>query len=328
MAILVTGGAGYIGSHTAAALLDAGRKVVVLDNLSTGVRERVPAEALFVQGDVGNVQLVYQLLTKHAVDSVLHFAAFVDVEESVQKPEKYYANNLEHTRKLAHAAYVGGVKHFIFSSTAAVYGNPTQVPVAEGAPLAPVSPYGDSKMQAEDAVRKEAQQGDMRFSILRYFNVAGCDRKGRYGYTIGKPTHLIRRGLAVALGRAEYLPIFGTDYSTPDGTAVRDYIDVTDLAQAHIGALTHLEHGGKSDTYNVGYGRGYSVFNVHSALQRVTGKKIPMRCETRRPGDPASIIADSAKIRTELGWVPAHDDLDDMIESQYRWELSQQKDAA
>ncbi len=323
MTVLVTGGAGYIGSHTALALVAQGRKTVVLDDLSRGVRKRVPAGVTFVSGDVGNFQLVAKLIQTHGITAILHFAGFIKVEESVEKPELYFRVNASHSRRLIECAREFGVEYFIFSSTAAVYGNPAVVPVGEDAPLSPLNPYGESKRRTEALLRESWLTN---YCILRYFNVAGADPQGRAGYALqNQPSHLIRKALAVALEREDNLPIFGTDYPTPDGTAVRDYVHVSDLAQAHLDALEYLEAGGESAIYNVGYGKGYSVYEVHQAAQRITGKQIPLRHQPRRAGDAAVVTADTRKIRSELNWRPRFDSLDTMIADQYRWERSQMK---
>ncbi len=323
MTVLVTGGAGYIGSHTALALVAAGRKVVVLDDLSRGVRERVPTGVEFVAGDVGDFQLVSKVIQLYDVTAILHFAGFIRVDESVAKPDLYYRVNAAHSRRLIQCAMEQRVEHFIFSSTAAVYGNPAVVPVCEDSPLKPLNPYGESKRRTEKLLRDSWPSG---YCILRYFNVAGADPQGRAGYALqNQPSHLIRKAIAVALGREDHLPIFGTDYPTPDGTAVRDYVHVSDLAQAHLDALEYLEAGGESATYNVGYSKGYSVYDVHQAAERVTGKRIPLRHEPRRAGDAAVVTANTDKIRSELNWQPRFDNLDTMIADQYRWEQSQMK---
>ncbi len=323
-AVLVTGGAGYIGSRVASVLLAQGREVVVLDNLSTGSREWVPSSAEFVMGSVHNMCLVGELLKSYQIKSVLHFAGSIKVEESVRDPLKYYHNNVEGIRCLLEAVY-GRVEHFIFSSTAAVYGTPEHSPVAEDAPLCPLSPYGRSKVMAEAILADVALCPllPIRYAILRYFNVAGG------GYELEqRPTHLMRAALAVAGGRQDHLEIFGTDYPTTDGTAVRDYIHLSDLVDAHLLALEHLEDGGASDTYNVGYGHGYSVFEVHAAAERAVGRCIPMRYVGRRQGDAAAVIADASKLRDQLGWRPVRDDLDAMLREQYEWECSQNPPAA
>lgn len=319
MKILVTGGAGYIGSHVAKALRDSDRDVVVLDNLSTGREDLVPKGVEFVKGDVGDIILMRKLLPK--VDAVLHFAAFVQVEESMGKGgrEKYFSNNAEKTKTLLQAVAECGVKHFVFSSTAAVYGNPATLPVDEDAPLNPESNYGASKVAAEGFVRETVE--GTHYVILRYFNVVGADPQGECGYRLDiPPTHLIRRALEVARGARDHLDVYGTDYRTPDGSGVRDYIHIADLTSAHLAALKYLENDGKSVTLNCGYGRGFSVFEVHQAAQNVTGKRIPLRYGARRAGDPASIVADCSKIRAVLGWTPQHNDLDTIIADQWRWE--------
>jgi len=311
--ILVTGGAGYIGSQVARELLRLGEKVVILDNLSTGSKLLVPQGALFVLGDVADIPLVESILKRGKVGVVFHFAAFVDVEESMRLPNKYHVNNAEGTRALLYAAKKAGVQRFILSSTAAVYGNPDRMPVTEDAPLNPINPYGESKVRAEELLRKYG----MDYAILRYFNVAGG------GYVVGVPTHLIRRAVQVALGTIDHLDVFGTDYPTPDGTAIRDYIHVTDLAQAHLDVLRYLYAGGKSDTFNVGYGEGHSVFEVIDAVRRVSGKPVPVERKGRRPGDPAKVIADSTKLQAATKWTPVRKSLLGMIDDELAWVKSQ-----
>jgi len=326
MTVLVTGGAGYIGSHAAAALLEEGRKVVVLDDLSRGSLERVPKRAEFVEGSVDDAELVSSLIARHKVKAIMHFAGFIRVEESQQNPELYDRVNRRYSRALIECAHYNRVPHFIFSSSASVYGQPQMVPVREDAPTRPLSPYGESKLHTEQDLARLWTRGS--FAILRYFNVAGCDPEGRRGYTLEEhPTHLIRTALAVARGKKpngkDYLPIFGTDYPTPDGTAVRDYIHVEDLVDAHLKTLRHLEEGGASDTFNVGYGHGYSVFEVHKAAWHVTGTRIPLRLEGRREGDPTAVVADAGKLRRVLQWQPRFDNLEVMIRHQWQWERSQ-----
>jgi UDP-glucose 4-epimerase len=323
MALLVTGGAGYIGSHCAGKLLALGREVIVLDDLSTSSGNHVPAGTLFIQGSVGDQSLVAELVRTHNISTVLHFAAFVKVEESVREPAKYLENNYRNTQRLIESARAAGVEHFVFSSTAAVYGVPYTNLVDEHVVPAPVNPYGESKLLAEAAVREAFGS----HTILRYFNVAGADPLGRYGYTVeDNPSHLIRMALAVVRGVQPFLPVFGTDYPTQDGTGVRDYIHVADLVDAHVDALRHLEKGGSSGTYNCGYGHGYSVLEVCDAVERVTGKPLAREYVNRRPGDPPEVVADSTRIRTELGWTPRLDSIEVMIDHQYRWELSQKRE--
>ncbi|HFD79864.1 MAG TPA: UDP-glucose 4-epimerase GalE [Gammaproteobacteria bacterium] len=317
--ILVTGGAGYIGSHVVRMLTDAGRPVVVLDNLSTGFRDAVLGAEL-VEGDTGDPELVSRLLDEHRVDTILHFAAHTIVPESVEKPLKYYGNNTCSTRSLLECASRAGVKHFIFSSTAAVYGIPEGESCTEDSPLAPINPYGTSKLMSEMMLRDLGKATDMRHVILRYFNVAGSDPEGRIGQSTEKATLLIKVAAEVAVGKREQLYVFGTDYPTPDGTGVRDYIHVDDLADAHIKALDYLQRGGESVTLNCGYGHGYSVREVIDAVNRVNGTPIKVKEEARRAGDPPALIARATRIREVLGWEPRHDDLDFIVKTSLDWE--------
>jgi UDP-glucose 4-epimerase len=320
MSILVTGGAGYIGSHMVLALTDAGQRVVVLDNLSTGFRWAVDPRAMLVEGDTGDEALVAQLIKAHAVEAIIHFAGSIVVPESVTDPLGYYLNNTVKSRGLIAAAVTAGVPHFIFSSTAAVYGNPAITPVPENADLRPVSPYGSSKLMTEIMLADTARAHPLRYVALRYFNVAGADPAGRSGQSTPRATHLIKVACEAALGKRPYMEVFGTDYPTPDGTCIRDYIHVTDLAEAHMAALAHLRRGGASAVLNCGYSKGYSVLQVIDAVKRVSGVDLAVRLAVRRPGDPASIVAASARIRAEFGWVPAHDDLDKIVAEALAWE--------
>src|SRR5271156_2396020 len=289
MSVLVTGGAGYIGGHMALGLVDAGETVVVLDNLSTGFVWAVPAGAKLVVGDPGDADLVARLIKEHAIEAIAHFAAKIVVPESVSDPLGYYLNNVSNARTLIEAAITGGVKTFIFSSTAAVYGETGAEPVSEDAALGPVSPYGRSKLMVEWMLEDSSRAYDFRYVALRYFNVAGADPQGRLGQSTPRATHLIKRGCQVALGRVPQLDIFGTDYPTPDGTGVRDYIHVSDLVAAHALALDYLTDGGQSAVMNCGYGHGTSVREVISALERVVGHKLPVREAPKRAGDPPSL---------------------------------------
>jgi len=320
MTVLVTGGAGYIGSHMVLELLDAGESVVVLDNLSTGFRWAVPQAATLVVGDVGDQDLVRTILRKHNVTAIAHFAGSIVVPESVVDPLAYYHNNTCKSRALIEAAVVSGVKHFIFSSTAAVYGNPVEVPVSEDAALKPVSPYGSSKLMTEIMLADVARAHDFRFVALRYFNVAGADPKGRSGQSTPRATHLIKAACETALGKRPMMEVFGTDYPTPDGTCIRDYIHVTDLVAAHIAALAYLRDGGQSEIMNCGYSQGYSVLEVIDAVKRNSGRELNVRLSPRRAGDPVMIVAASQKIRDTLGWVPRHDDLDGIVRDALAWE--------
>ena len=320
MTILVTGGAGYIGSHMVHELIDAGHAVVVLDNLVTGFRWAVSPKAALVTGDIGDSALVATVIEKHGVSAIIHFAGSVVVPDSVSDPLGYYFNNTVNSRSLIATAVKCGVKHFIFSSTAAVYGNPLESPVSETAMPAPMSPYGSSKLMTEIMLADTARAHDFRFTALRYFNVAGADPKGRTGQSTRGATHLIKVACETALGKRTHMDVFGTDYPTPDGTCVRDYIHVTDLVRAHICALDYLRAGGKSDIFNVGYSQGYSVLEVLDAVKRVSGKTFEARLSGRRPGDPASIVAASGKIRAGLGWSPIHADLDAIVRQALAWE--------
>lgn len=320
MATLVTGGAGYIGSHMVLELLDSGEQVVVLDNLSTGVRENVPAEATLVIGDVGDQDLVRTLARKHDITGVIHFAGSIVVPDSVTDPLGYYLNNTVKSRALIEAVITAGIRNFIFSSTAAVYGMPETSPVSEDAPLNPMSPYGSSKLMTEIMLGDASRAHDFRYVALRYFNVAGADPKGRSGQSTPRATHLIKVACETALGKRSHMDVFGTDYPTPDGTCIRDYIHVSDLVSAHSVALAHLRAGGASDVFNCGYGRGYSVLEVVETVRRTSGLALDARLAPRRAGDPASIVASSAKIRAALGWQPRLDDLDKIVDHALAWE--------
>ena len=320
MTILVTGGAGYIGSHMVHALADAGERVVVLDNLSTGFEWAVPKGVPLVLGETGDPLRVAALIAEHRVDSIIHFAASIVVPDSVRDPLGYYRNNTVNSRALLEVAVTSGVRQFIFSSTAAVYGNPATAPVSEDAPLAPMSPYGNSKLMTEMMLKDVGAAYDLNYVILRYFNVAGSDPALRTGQSTLGATHLIKVAVEAALGMRPKLDVYGTDYDTPDGTCVRDYIHVTDLANAHMVALTHLRGGGESATFNCGYGHGYSVLEVVDAVKRVSGRDFKVELAPRRPGDPARIVADSARIRAQLGWTPRFDNLDLIVEHALAWE--------
>jgi UDP-glucose 4-epimerase len=320
MTTLVTGGAGYIGSHTVYALLDRGDEVVVLDNLSTGVKAQVGSTAAFVLGDVADTALVEKTIADHGVDSVIHFAGSIVVPDSVADPLGYYENNVVKSRALIASCVAAGVKHFLFSSTATVYAEDARQPLAETERKAPISPYARSKLMTEWMLEDVSRATTLRHMVLRYFNVAGADAQGRTGQSTPKATHLIKRAAQVSLGRVPQLDIFGTDYPTPDGTGVRDYIHVTDLAKAHLLALDALKAGAASTTYNVGYGRGLSVRQVITGVEKVTGEKLPTRESPRRAGDPPTLISDPTRLKSELGWSPAHEDLDEIIRSAIAWE--------
>jgi len=317
--ILVTGGAGYIGSHVVRLLTGAGKPVVVLDNLSTGFADAVLGAELVV-GDTGDPEAVSHLLDEHKVDTVLHFAAHTIVPESVSDPLKYYANNTCCTRNLLECCSKAGVKYFIFSSTAAVYGIPDDAFCTEESPLSPINPYGTSKLMSETMLRDLGKATAMRHVILRYFNVAGSDPDGRIGQSTAKATLLIKVAAEVAVGKREQLYVFGTDYPTDDGTGVRDYIHVDDLADAHIKALEYLRRGGDSVTLNCGYGHGYSVREVIDAINRINGTPIKVKEEARRAGDPPALIAKADKVKKLLGWEPRYDDLDFIVKTSLDWE--------
>lgn len=320
MAVLVTGGAGYIGSHMVWALLDAGEDVVVLDRLSTGFEWAVAPEARLVVGDIGDAELVGSLIEKHSVDAIIHFAGSIVVPESVSDPLGYYANNTCKTRTLLEAAVKGSVRHFIFSSTAAVYGAAGIDPVRETAPLLPESPYGTSKLMSELMLRDAAAAHDFTYTALRYFNVAGADPRGRTGQSTPGATHLIKVASETALGKRASLTVFGDDYPTPDGTCVRDYIHVSDLANVHLLALQRLRAGGGNLVANCGYNHGYSVLEVLDSVRRVFGSDFNVTMGPRRPGDAAAVVADSTLARSELGWKPAHDNLDGIVGDALAWE--------
>ncbi|MFO1147053.1 MAG: UDP-glucose 4-epimerase GalE [Alsobacter sp.] len=320
MTVLVTGGAGYIGSHMVLELVDRGEHVVVLDNLSTGFASSIPTTVPLVVGDMGDEALVASVIAEHRVDALAHFAAKIVVPESVAEPLDYYLNNTSKSRSLIAAALGAGVKTIIFSSTAAVYGNAEVQPVTEDSPTDPVSPYGRSKLMTEWILEDTARATDLRYAALRYFNVAGADPKGRAGQSTPRATHLIKVACQAALGQRPFLEVFGTDFPTPDGSCLRDYIHVTDLARAHGLALDYLRGGGDSVTLNCAYGQGFSVLEVVSAVKRVSGVDFEVRIAPRRAGDPASIVATGKKIRSTLGWTPELDDLETIIRHALAWE--------
>ncbi len=320
MTILVTGGAGYIGSHMVHELVDAGEPVVVLDNLSTGFRFLVPGKVPFVAGSTGDRELVAQTLRRHGVTAIIHFAASIVVPDSVRDPLTYYSNNTMNTCALLDVAIKAGVQQFIFSSTAAVYGNAEHVPLREDAPTAPISPYGTSKLMSEIMLHDAGTAYGLRFVVLRYFNVAGADPKLRTGQSSPAATHLIKVACEAALGKRPKIDVFGTDYPTPDGTCIRDYIHVSDLARAHSAALAYLRRGGASATFNCGYGHGSSVFEVIDAVRRASGRDFPVEIAGRRAGDPAALVADVARIRSTLDWRPQFEDLDTIVAHALAWE--------
>ena len=320
MTILVTGGAGYIGSHMVHELVDRGERVVVVDNLSTGFPWAIPEHIPLVEGDTGNAELMRSVMETHRVGAIIHFAASVVVPDSVRDPLGYYRNNTANSRTLIEAAVAAGVRHFIFSSTAAVYGNPAAVPVAEDAPLAPMSPYGSSKMMTEIMLRDAGAVHDLKHVILRYFNVAGADPKLRTGQSTLGATHLIKVAVEAAVGARGKVEVYGTDYPTADRTCIRDYIHVTDLVRAHCDALRYLRAGGASVTLNCGYGRGFSVLEVIDTVKRVSGVDFTVELAARRPGDPAQIVAACERARTLLGWQPQLDDLATIVGHALAWE--------
>ena len=320
MTILVTGGAGYIGSHMVHALVDAGENVVVLDNLSTGFRFLIPASVPIVVGSTGDRELVAKLIETHRVTAIVHFAASIVVPDSVADPLGYYHNNTMNTCLLLQAAVAGGVRHVIFSSTAAVYGNPEHSPVREDAATRPISPYGSSKLMSEIMLHDAGRAHDLRFAVLRYFNVAGADPQQRTGQSTAGATHLIKVACEAALGRRPKLDVYGTDYPTADGTCIRDYIHVSDLVRAHSAALAYLRGGGASATFNCGYGHGASVLEVLAAVKRVSGRDFPVEVTGRRAGDPAALVADVERIRRTLDWQPQFDDLDTIVGHALAWE--------
>jgi len=320
-AILVTGGAGYIGSHATLALVDAGWPVVVIDNLSTGFQWAVPAQATFVQADIADQPLVEGLIAEHDIQAIIHFAGSIVVPESVADPLKYYENNTVKSRALIESAVRGGVRHFIFSSTAATYGIPETVPIREDCPQQPINPYGWSKLMTERMLADTAFAHPINYCALRYFNVAGADPQGRSGQSTAGATHLIKVAGETVVGKRSHVSVFGTDYATPDGTGIRDYIHVTDLAAAHVDALEGLIAAPETSLIlNCGYGRGFSVLEVLDAVDRVSGGRIERRMEPRRPGDSDALVADNSRILATLPWRPQRDDLDTIVADALAWE--------
>ena len=319
--VLVTGGAGYIGSHAVLALRDAGWPVVVIDNLVTGFRWAVPQDVSFVEGDVGDAKAVSAAIADYQIGAIMHFAGSVVVPESVENPLKYYRNNTANSRTLIECAVTGGVRHFIFSSTAATYGIPESVPVREDSPKRPINPYGMSKLMTEFMLSDVAAAHSINYCALRYFNVAGADPKGRTGQSTAGATHLIKVAVEAAAGKRAHVSVFGTDFATPDGTGVRDYIHVSDLAAAHVLALEKLVgEPTASHIMNCGYGRGFSVNEVLDSVDRVTNQTIERRLEGRRAGDPDALIADNTHILVVLPWRPERDDLDTIVKDALAWE--------
>ena len=319
--VLVTGGAGYIGSHAVLALLDGGWPVVVIDNLVTGFEWAVPKEAVFVKGDIADQPLVERLIQEHGIRAIIHFAGSIVVPESVENPLKYYESNTVKSRALIESAVRGGVKHFIFSSTAATYGIPEQVPIREDSRTQPINPYGWSKLMTERMLADVSAAHPMNFCALRYFNVAGADPQGRSGQSTAGATHLIKVAVEAEIGKSSHVSVYGTDYATPDGTGIRDYIHVSDLAAAHVHALERLiEEPGQSHIMNCGYSRGFSVLEVLDSVDRVTNMKIERQMEARRPGDPDALVADNSKILATLPWRPERDELDTIVADALAWE--------
>jgi UDP-glucose 4-epimerase len=321
LTVLVTGGAGYIGSHAVLALLDSGHRPVVIDNLVTGFRWAVPDDISFYEGDIADSNLITQIIKDEAIDAVMHFAGSVVVPESVENPLKYYHNNTAKTRSLIDSIVQNNVRHMIFSSTAATYGVPEISPVREDMPTLPINPYGTSKLMTEFMLRDVAAAHDFNYCALRYFNVAGADPEGRSGQSTIGATHLIKIGVEAASGKRDAVSVFGTDYATEDGTGVRDYIHVADLAAAHVIALEALvADPSTSHTLNCGYGHGYSVMQVLDAVDRVTNNKLVRKMEGRRAGDPDSLISDNSAIKAKFGWEPRYDDLDTIVKHALAWE--------
>ena len=325
-AVLVTGGAGYIGSHAVLALLDAGHRVVVVDNLTTGFDWLVDPRAMLIQGNIEDDDLIRGALRAHDVRAIMHFAGSIIVPESVADPLKYYRNNTVASRALLESAVACGVRHFIFSSTAATYGTPVSVPVAEGDPTIPINPYGSSKLMTEAMLRDVAAAHPINYCALRYFNVAGADPQGRAGQSTAGATHLIKIAVEAATGKRTSVGVYGTDYDTPDGTGVRDYIHVSDLAAAHVAALDMLvAEPTRSHILNAGYGRGFSVQQVLDAVDRVTNMKLDRRLEGRRAGDAGELVADNRAILATLEWTPQRDDLDTIVKDALAWERALQQ---
>jgi UDP-glucose 4-epimerase len=324
--VLVTGGAGYIGSHTARALITAGYRPVVFDNLSSGHQEAVPEGVPLVVGDLGDVPVLRRAIELHRPEAVIHFAAFIEAGESMTDPRRFYRNNVQNSLNLFDTMLESGVTRVVFSSSAGVYGQPERVPILEESPKVPVSTYGETKLIVEHILRDYDRAYGLRSISLRYFNACGADPSGEIGEAHKAKTHLIELALLTALGQRDAIHVFGTDYPTPDGTAIRDYIHVTDLAYAHVLALAALEQGRDTSAFNVGVGRGFSVREVLDAVEQVSGRRLERRLEPRRPGDPAALVADATRIKRELGWEPRYTDLHAMIETAWHWHRSHPHD--
>jgi UDP-glucose 4-epimerase len=320
MTVLVTGGAGYIGSHTVLALAEAGEDVVVIDDLSTGFSAYLPEGVPLFIGDAGDENLLEGVIAQHNIESIIHFAGSVVVPESMRDPLGYYRNNFMTARNLLNVAVKRGINRFIFSSTAAVYGNPDQVPVPEHAPTRPLSPYGSSKLMTEIMLHDVASAYGMQYVVLRYFNVAGADPQARIGLATVGATHLLKIAVEAATGQRAKIDVFGTDYPTPDGSCIRDFIHVTDLSQAHRSALAYLRRGGASTTLNCGYGRGYSVLETIDAVRRVSGRSFAVQYAPRRPGDIMTMVADASRIRGVLDWKPQYENLETIAAHALAWE--------
>ncbi|MGK0297666.1 MAG: UDP-glucose 4-epimerase [Gammaproteobacteria bacterium] len=318
--VLVTGGAGYIGSHVALALLESGYKVVIVDDLSTGHVKLVPDNCKFIEGNIGDKGLMSEVLKKHAIEAVLHFAGSIVVEESVSDPLKYYRNNTGVSCSLLQSCIDENIHRFIFSSTAAVYGNPENIPVSETSPIAPINPYGASKAITERVLSDVSAASDLKYVALRYFNVSGADPQQRTGQLTKNATHLIKVACETALGKRKEITVYGDDYDTPDGTCIRDYIHVSDLASAHVKALQYLESNQECLTLNCGYGMGYSVRQVLDTLQEITGEPLNIKQGQRRPGDASELVADNSRLVSLLKWKPQYQELKKIITDAYVWE--------
>jgi UDP-glucose 4-epimerase len=327
VSVLITGGAGYIGSHMTHEVTDTGEKAVVIDNLTTGFSWALPQGVPLFVGDIGDMDLVEAVIRKHGIDAIIHFAGSIVVPESVADPLGYYLNNTVKSRTLIEAAVRTGVKSFIFSSTAAVYGNPVSVPVGEDAVLKPLSPYGTSKLMTEIMLADAAKAHDLRYVALRYFNVCGADPKGRTGQSTRGATHLIKVACEAATGKRSHMEVFGTSYKTRDGTCIRDYIHVTDLVRAHLAALRHLRSGGASEIMNCGYGQGFTVLEVIRAVKKVSGVDFEVRQSGPRAGDPTQIVAKADRVREVLGWRPELADLETIVRHALDWEATLAKRA-